>query len=243
MYLIEYTEIETTIFLSVKKYFEGLPPTGTDDYTNAFFDLVAQYTGDGESYILVGDYFDDLVESTILDQINKLSFIEKTALKCFYEKHFLSNYLDEQGNDYVYTNEKLAVEVTSSFKSWIDDNFNLADMMDETDENDEDEEQDEDEQNENSLEQAIEKEDTIFVDDLFADTKEEEQLFDKYESEDQIKLITRIINSLLEKNLSNYQRRQLQVAQVYLSYHPIVPAEDYLITISFKNDFTFFEIT
>lgn len=36
-------------------------------------------------------------------------------------------------------------------------------MMDETDENDEDEEQDEDEQNENSLEQAIEKEDTIFV--------------------------------------------------------------------------------
>lgn len=117
MYLINYTEIEKTIFFSVKKYFEGLPSTGSDDYSNAFFDLVAQYTGDGESYILVGDYFDDLVELTILDQISKLSFIEKTALKYFYEKHFLTDYLDEQGNDYVYTDEALAVVLQAGSKA------------------------------------------------------------------------------------------------------------------------------
>lgn len=138
----DYTLIEVQIFNGVKSYFESLPPMASDDYKNAFYDIVSQYGGGGEEYIMVGGEYEDLIESQILIEIEKLTSIEKSDFLKFYETHFLEEYLNEEGDGYSYTNEELAAEIAGRFKCWIDDNFSLDAMLEEDEEEEEEEEND-----------------------------------------------------------------------------------------------------
>ena len=65
MFFIDYSEEEVIIFKKVKIFFEKLPPLATDDYENGFFDIVAQYSGGGSPYSMIGDEYVWLIQSEI----------------------------------------------------------------------------------------------------------------------------------------------------------------------------------
>lgn len=134
---MDYHFFEEQIFNGTKAYFEKLPAS-TDDYNNAFNDLIAQYSGVGEHY-LNNSLYEELMESTILSEYEKLSGTDKKELQVFYERNFLSNYYDEEKDRYMLTIENLTREISNRFKAWIDDNFS-ADENEEEVEDDNDEE-------------------------------------------------------------------------------------------------------
>lgn len=143
---ISYSPLEVRIFNAVRIYFEKLPPLGSDDYNNGFYDLVAQYGPGGQEYILINDLYDDLINSTILEKYSELSGTDKKDMQVFYERNFLENYFNFEQDDYIYSSEDLATAITERFKSWIDDNYSIEDLLDENeDEEEESEDEDEDE--------------------------------------------------------------------------------------------------
>ncbi|MBK7040349.1 MAG: hypothetical protein IPH46_07745 [Bacteroidetes bacterium] len=114
MMFIEYSTLERKVFIKIRVHFEKQEPLGSQDYKNGFSDLIAQYSGGGESYMMIGNYYDKLVEGLIADEIEKLSEDEKKDFKLFYENHFMMNYIE--GDEYIYINEELAGEVFGRFK-------------------------------------------------------------------------------------------------------------------------------
>ncbi len=202
---INYTELEIFLFNRIKEFFETLPPTATDDYPNGFFDIVAQYGGGGQSYILLGDEFDSIVTAQLEIEINKLTPFGKKELVVFYESNFLLNYLNDEGDGYIYSDEEFVLEVASRFRAWIDDNFSLDEML-----------------------EALEEEDQIE--------------FNEDESDEKIEFIKKVIENLLRKNYSDIKKRKLQLALIYIAYHPLVPDQDFVISISFKSLNIFYEI-
>jgi hypothetical protein len=129
MDFIHYSDLELKIFERAKSYFEKLPPTASDDYKNGFYDLVAQYSGDGYEYELMGSMNKDLIESTVSDEYNKLSKPKKKELQELYEENFLERYYDTFEEGYLYTEGDLVSEICERFKSWIDENFNLDELL------------------------------------------------------------------------------------------------------------------
>lgn len=140
-----YTEIEKKIFNVVKQFFESLPAS-VDDYKNGFYDIVAQYGGGGQHYIMIEEFYHELMCSQIQDLVENLPIDEKKDLTTFYEENYLENYMDREGENYIYTGEELAEEISGRFKGWIDDNFSLDDMLEDDEEDEEDEEDDEGEE-------------------------------------------------------------------------------------------------
>jgi hypothetical protein len=72
MDFIHYIDIKLKSFERAKSYFEKLPTTASDNYRNGFYDLVAQYSGEGYEYELMRSMNKDLIESTFSDEYNKL---------------------------------------------------------------------------------------------------------------------------------------------------------------------------
>ena len=128
-FFIHYSDLEVKLFEGVKSYFEKLPPTASDDYKNGFYDLVAQYGGGGQEYVLMGTKYENLIESTVNDEYNKLSKPKKEELQELYEENFLVRYYDAFEEGYLYTEGDLISEITERFKSWIDENFNLDELL------------------------------------------------------------------------------------------------------------------
>lgn len=126
MFFIHYRDSEVKIFNGVKAYFEKLPANGLDDYPNGFYDIVAQYSGEGQEYILAGSMFRELIENTIEEEYKKLPKNEKEEIQKLYESNFLNPYNFE---DFSFTEDELYTEMFQRFKAWIDDNFNLDDLM------------------------------------------------------------------------------------------------------------------
>ena len=156
MFFIDYSEDEVNIFKKVKTFFEKLPPLATDDYENGFFDIVAQYSGGGSPYSMIGDEYVWLIQSEIEKALEQLLINQKTELSSFYEDNFLKNYLSRDETEFIYTPDELAMAISKRFMAWIDDNFNLEDMMEGAEE---DEEEDEDEDEEYEEDTDEEKED------------------------------------------------------------------------------------
>ncbi|MBL0200338.1 MAG: hypothetical protein IPP81_09210 [Chitinophagaceae bacterium] len=217
----DYIEIEVSIFNGVRKYFEKLPPLDSDDYKNAFYDIVAQYEGGGNPYILIGDHYEDLIQSEILELLQKLSSSDKKTLQKFYEINFLENFINEKGDGYIYSDEDLANEITGRFKSWIEDNFSLDDLLEDDECDDDDDEEEEEDQDEDD---------------------KTELYFNKSESADQVRFLEEVIDQLYTRPLTDVQRRRLQIANVYLNHHPFVPEEDYVLSICCKSNDIHYEI-
>jgi len=149
---ISYSPLEVRIFKTIRIYFEKLPPLDSDDYDNAFYDLVAQYGAGGQEYDLINILYDDLINSTILEKYSELSGTDKKDMQVFYERNFLENYFDFEKDDFIYTSEDLATAIAGRFKSWIDDNYSIEDLLDENEDEDKEEEsENEDEDEENDL--------------------------------------------------------------------------------------------
>lgn len=130
MNFIDYSELEEKIFDALKAYFEKLPSIETDDYDNLFFDIVAQYGVGGQTYLLAGDMFSDLIEAKSETVFEKLNVKEQEEIREFYEKYFLdSSFYDEEKEEFYYTNEDLALCISDRFKAWVDDNYSIDDMM------------------------------------------------------------------------------------------------------------------
>ena len=136
----DYTPLEIKIFNGVKSYFEKLPPYGSDDYKNGFSDLVSQFGAGGQDYLVMEGIYENLIESTIVEQFNNQTGIEKNEIQHFYEMNFLDSYYDHKMNSFAYSTEDLTAEIVSRFKCWMDDNFSLDDLLDEYEEDDEEEE-------------------------------------------------------------------------------------------------------
>lgn len=120
---VNYTSLEEKIFRGVKKYFEKIPAIGSDDCANAFEDLKSQYGAGGQDYMLCQDLFDDLIESTVKKEFEKLALDEQTNLKKDYEQSHLENYYDESANAFIYDINNLSLIISGRFKEWINDNF------------------------------------------------------------------------------------------------------------------------
>ena len=65
MYFIDYSTLEEKIFNNVRKYFEKLTPIASDDYNNAFSDVIAQYGCGAEDYLIAESLFSNLNEVQI----------------------------------------------------------------------------------------------------------------------------------------------------------------------------------
>lgn len=202
---IEYSTLERKVFNKIRFHFEKMEPLGSQDYKNGFSDIIAQYIGGGESYMMIGNYYDKLVEELIADEIEKLSEDEKKEFKLFYENHFLMNYIE--GDEYIYINEELAGEVFGRFKCWIDDNYSEDDLV-ENDDVEEDEEEDE---------------------------EEPEPEFEMYNSQEKVVFLKEIFRELIAKVISRNEKRRLQLALIYLAYHPLAPDGDFVISVSFRS--------
>ena len=68
MYFIDYSTLEEKIFNNVRKYFEKLTPIASDDYNNAFSDVIAQYGCGGEDYLIAESLFSDLIKTHSLEK-------------------------------------------------------------------------------------------------------------------------------------------------------------------------------
>ena len=145
MFFIDYSVEEVIIFKRVKKFFEKLPPLESDDYKNGFFDIVAQYSDGGSPYSMINDEYIRLIQSEIVKGLEQLLINQKTELSSFYEDNFLKNYLSRDETEFIYNSDELAIAISQRFMGWIDDNFNLEDMMEGAEE-DEKEDEDEDEE-------------------------------------------------------------------------------------------------
>ena len=142
-----YITEEIQIFNSVKSYFESLPPLATDEYGNAFFDLVAQYTEGGQEYIMMADSYEELIITQIINDVKKLNEeIVNTIRKNYEDNSYLIEYLGDEGENYFYTEDEFANIIFSRFKAWIDDNFSLEDMLEDMNEEQDKEEGEDDEE-------------------------------------------------------------------------------------------------
>lgn len=207
---IEYSDLEVKIFNKIRLHFEKMEPLGSQDYKNGFSDIIAQYSGGGQSYMMIGDYYDEIVEDLITDEIEKLNEDEKREFKLFYENHFMMNYIE--GDEYIYINEELAGEVFGRFKCWVDDNYSEDDLLESDD---------------------VEEDEEGIV---------EVQEFDEQMSGTAVEFIREICLTLLGKEFSKIEKRRLQVALIYLAYHPLAPEDDYVFRISFKSQLLYYQI-
>ena len=124
IFIKNYSKEELTIFEHVKKFFETLPPIGSDAYENAFYDLVAQYGPEGEEYLTAASLFTDVIEAQAEKAYHQLSDSEKDAIKILYESDFVDNDYHEDGiEEYIYDTEVLSIYISSRFKRWILDSF------------------------------------------------------------------------------------------------------------------------
>ncbi len=125
MFTKDFIEEELTIFELMKKYFEKFPPIDSDDYENAFYELVARYGREGEVYLIKEPMLSELIELQIGKTYLQLSESEKEEIKKLYEKYFIDkDYFDEITGSYLYDTETLAIYISVRFKRWILDVFN-----------------------------------------------------------------------------------------------------------------------
>ncbi len=134
---IDYTRLEEKIFEAIQSYFEQLPPLASDDYNNGFDDIVSQYGFGGDEYVVVDSEYDDILEAIIEEKYNELSGTEKKALQVSYETFILDDYFfDPDKNEYFYSDSDLLSAFSNRFKSWVEDNFSVEDLLDEDEEED-----------------------------------------------------------------------------------------------------------
>ena len=153
MYFIDYSTLEEKIFNNVRKYFEKLTPIASDDYSNAFSDVIAQYGCGGEDYLIAESLFSDLIEAQTELAFEKMPVEEQKEIREFYEKHFLDNsFYDEEQEEFNYSNEDLALSLSDRFKVWVYDNYSIDDLSDTEEEDDDDEEDEEDDEFEEEIE-------------------------------------------------------------------------------------------
>jgi hypothetical protein len=146
MYFIDYSTLEEKIFNNVRKYFEKLTPIASDDYNNAFSDVIAQYGSGGEDYLIAESLFSDLIEVQTELAFEKMPVEEQKEIREFYEKHFLDNsFYDEEQEEFNYSNEDLALSLSDRFKVWVYDNYSIDDLSDTEEEDDDDEDEEDDE--------------------------------------------------------------------------------------------------
>lgn len=153
MYFIDYSTLEEKIFNNVRKYFEKLTPIASDDYNNAFSDVIAQYGCGGEDYLIAESLFSDLIEAQTELAFEKMPVEEQKEIREFYEKHFLDNsFYDEEQEEFNYSNEDLALSLSDRFKVWVYDNYSIDDLSDTEENDDEDDDDDEDDEFEEEIE-------------------------------------------------------------------------------------------
>jgi hypothetical protein len=127
-YFVDYYKLEETIFEKVKKFFEELPPTFSDDYQNGFGDIVLIYCEGGyEGHVLYNSY-EDIVSQQIEHNYNKISNTDKKDIQVFYERNLMNKYYDATAENYIYSDEDLINELSGRFKAWIYDNFSIEDL-------------------------------------------------------------------------------------------------------------------
>ena len=131
MKFIDYSTLEEKIFNNVRKYFEMLPPVANDYYDNAYFDVIAQYGCGGEGYLVVESLFSDLIEAQTEFAFEKLPIEEQNEVRKFYEDYFLDDsFYDEEQEEYLYSNEDMALSLSDRFKVWVYDNYSIEDLTD-----------------------------------------------------------------------------------------------------------------
>lgn len=71
---------------------------------------------------------------------------------------------------------------------------------------------------------------------------EEYEEFNKSRSEQAVAFIKEVIKELQTKDFSDIKNRRLEIALIYLSYHPLAPNDEYQFHIGFKHNDLFFSI-
>lgn len=134
---INYSKEEIKIFEYCKRYFEALPPIGSEDYENAFYDLVAQYGFGGEEYLDAGSLFSDLIEVQTEIAYEKLSLSDKAEIKELYENGIFNNdYYDADLEKYIYDKAELSLHISHRFRAWLYDYFDQKHLVGDDDEDD-----------------------------------------------------------------------------------------------------------
>ena len=88
--------------------------------------------------------------------------------------------------------------------------------------------------NDNFSTDDLEEEDDEYI--------EEYEEFNKSRSEKAVAFIKEVIKELQTKDFSDIKNRRLEIALIYLSYHPIAPNDEYQFHIGFKHNDLFFSI-
>jgi len=118
-----YIRAELIIFTKLKKYFEKLPAVGTDEYYNAFYDIVAQYINGGNEYLVAGELFDDAIVARAEIIYEQLSKTFQRHIIEHYESSMHYNDFDEVSNEKVYNYDEIYHLIMGRFKAWVDDTF------------------------------------------------------------------------------------------------------------------------
>jgi hypothetical protein len=75
------------------------------------------------------------------------------------------------------------------------------------------------------------------------DSEEEaELLFDELKSRYQAEFLRGVISELLRKPFPNVVRKRLQIAMVNLAYHPALPDDQFILSVSFKSGSLYYDI-
>lgn len=86
--------------------------------------------------------------------------------------------------------------------------------------------------------------DNFSQEDLSEDEIEEDDYeeFNKSRSEEAVSFIKEVIKILQTKGFSEIISRRLEVANIYLKYHPLAPNDEYEFHIGFKHNYLFYGI-